>query len=316
MMAYWLSFTLLTFCQPIQPTSTFSIVAFDPKTGDLGVAVASKFLAVGSVVPYAKAGVGAIATQSFANTTFGPKGLELLRKGLTPSQVLKQLLASDKDRELRQVGIVDAKGRAAAFTGKKCLPWAGHIVGKGFAVQGNILAGEQVVKAMAKAFQETQGELAERLMAALEAGEQAGGDARGKQSAAILVVRKGAGYGGFDDRYIDLRVDDHPEPVKELRRILTIKLAWAQLFEASKWRQKGNIKKAAEILKAAVLRYPDQAVLHYDLACYLALLGEKEDALKALERALQLDAGLKELAKKDDDLKPLRSDPRFEKLVR
>jgi uncharacterized Ntn-hydrolase superfamily protein len=242
--------------------------------------------------------------------------LELLRKGLTPSQVLKQLLASDKDRELRQVGIVDAKGRAAAFTGKKCLPWAGHIVGKGFAVQGNILAGEQVVKAMAKAFQETQGELAERLMAALEAGEQAGGDARGKQSAAILVVRKGAGYGGFDDRYIDLRVDDHPEPVKELRRILTIKLAWAQLFEASKWRQKGNIKKAAEILKAAVLRYPDQAVLHYDLACYLALLGEKEDALKALERALQLDAGLKELAKKDDDLKTLRSDPRFEKLVR
>ncbi|MEZ8218114.1 putative conserved protein, Ntn-hydrolase superfamily [Candidatus Fervidibacteria bacterium JGI MDM2 SSWTFF-3-K9] len=315
-MACWLSFTLLTFCQPLQPTSTFSIVAFDPKTGDLGVAVASKFLAVGSVVPYAKAGVGAIATQSFANTTFGPKGLELLRKGLTPSQVLKQLLASDKDREFRQVGIVDAKGRAAAFTGKKCLPWAGHIVGKGFAVQGNILAGEQVVKAMAKAFRETKGELAERLMAALEAGEQAGGDARGKQSAAILVVRKGAGYGGFDDRYIDLRVDDHPEPVKELRRILNIKLAWSRLSEASKWRQKGNIKKAAEILKAAVQRYPDQAVLHYDLACYLALLGEREDALKALERALQLDAGLKELAKKDDDLKSLRNDPRFEKLVR
>ena len=315
-MACWLSFTLLTFCQPLQPTSTFSIVAFDPKTGDLGVAVASKFLAVGSVVPYAKAGVGAIATQSFANTTFGPKGLELLRKGLTPSQVLKQLLASDKDREFRQVGIVDAKGRAAAFTGKKCLPWAGHIVGKGFAVQGNILAGEQVVKAMAKAFRETKGELAERLMAALEAGEQAGGDARGKQSAAILVVRKGAGYGGFDDRYIDLRVDDHPEPIKELRRILNIKLAWSRLSEASKWRQKGNIKKAAEILKAAVQRYPDQAVLHYDLACYLALLGEREDALKALERALQLDAGLKELAKKDDDLKSLRNDPRFEKLMR
>jgi len=315
-MACWLSFTLLTFCQPLQPTSTFSIVAFDPKTGDLGVAVASKFLAVGSVVPYAKAGVGAIATQSFANTTFGPKGLELLRKGLTPSQVLKQLLASDKDREFRQVGIVDAKGRAAAFTGKKCLPWAGHIVGKGFAVQGNILAGEQVVKAMAKAFRETKGELAERLMAALEAGEQAGGDARGKQSAAILVVRKGAGYGGFDDRYIDLRVDDHPEPVKELRRILNIKLAWSQVSEASKWRQKGNIKKAVEILKAAVQRYPDQAVLHYDLACYLALLGEREDALKALERALQLDASLKELAKKDDDLKSLRNDPRFEKLVR
>ncbi len=316
-MAYWLGLTLLTFCQPqIELTGTFSIVAFDPKTGDLGVAVASKFLAVGSVVPYAQAGVGAIATQSFANTTFGPKGLALLKKGLTPSQVLKQLLANDKDRELRQVGIVDAKGRAAAFTGKKCLPWAGHIVGKGFAVQGNILAGEQVVKAMAKAFQETQGELAERLMAALEAGEQAGGDARGKQSAAILVVRKRAGYGGFDDRYIDLRVDDHPEPVKELRRILTIKLAWARLSEASSWRQRGNLKKAIEVLQTAVQRYPEQAVLYYDLACYFALAGERERALEALEKAIQIDAGLKSLAQKEDDLRSLRGDKRFEELVR
>lgn len=316
-MAYWLGLTLLTFCQPqVELMGTFSIVAFDPETGDLGVAVASKFLAVGSVVPYAQAGVGAIATQSFANTTFGPKGLALLKKGLRPSQVLKQLLANDKDRELRQVGIVDAKGRAAAFTGKKCLPWAGHIVGKSFAVQGNILVGEQVVKAMAKAFQETRGELAERLTAALEAGEQAGGDARGKQSAAILVVRKGAGYGGFDDRYIDLRVDDHPEPVKELKRILAIKLAWFRLTEASNWRRKGNLKKAVEILQDAVQRYPEQAVLHYDLACYLALKGEKEKALKALERAIQLDAGLKALAQKDDDLKSLRNDERFEKLMR
>jgi len=316
-MAYWLGLTLLTFCQPqIELTGTFSIVAFDPKTGDLGVAVASKFLAVGSVVPYAQAGVGAIATQSFANTTFGPKGLALLKKGLTPSQVLKQLLANDKDRELRQVGIVDAKGRAAAFTGKKCLPWAGHIVGKGFAVQGNILAREQVVKAMAKAFQETQGELAERLMTALEAGEQAGGDARGKQSAAILVVRKRAGYGGFDDRYIDLRVDDHPEPVKELSRILTIKLAWARLSEASSWRQRGNLKKAIEVLQTAVQRYPEQAVLYYDLACYFALAGERERALEALERAIQIDAGLKSLAQKDDDLRSLRGDKRFEELVR
>ncbi len=316
-MAYWLGLTVLTFCQPqVDLTGTFSIVAFDPKTGDLGVAVASKFLAVGAVVPYAQAGVGAIATQSFANTTFGPKGLALLKKGMTSNQVLKQLLANDKDRELRQVGIVDAKGRAAAFTGKKCLPWAGHIVGKGFAVQGNILASEKVVKAMAKAFQETQGELAERLMAALEAGEQAGGDSRGKQSAAILVVRKGAGYGGFNDRYIDLRVDDHPEPVKELKRILSIKLAWARLSEASSWRQKGDLKKAREILEAAVHRFPDQAILHYDLACYLALMGQKEKALKALERAVQLDSGLKALAEKDDDLKSLRDEPAFEKLIR
>jgi uncharacterized Ntn-hydrolase superfamily protein len=299
------------------PTSgTFSIVAFDPKTGDLGVAVASRVLAVGAVVPYAQAGVGAIATQAFANTTYGPKGLALLRKGLTPEQVLKRLLAEDKDREHRQVGIVDAKGRAIAFTGKKCLPWAGHLVGKGYAVQGNILAGEQVVKAMAQAFENTKGELAERLMAALEAGESAGGDARGKQSAALLVVRKGGGYGGFDDRYIDLRVDDHPEPVKELRRLLTMKLAWARLLEAARWRRKGDLQKAAEVLQEAIRRFPDQAVLHYDLACYLALLGRKEGALKELEIALQRDPNLKALAQKDDDLRSLRGDPRFEKLVR
>lgn len=313
-----LGLTLLAFCQPAtSPTSgTFSIVAFDPKTGDLGVAVASRVLAVGAVVPYAQAGVGAIATQAFANTTYGPKGLVLLRKGLTPEQVLKRLLAEDKDREQRQVGIVDAKGRAAAFTGKKCLPWAGHLVGKGYAVQGNILAGEQVVKAMAQAFENTKGELAERLMAALEAGESAGGDARGKQSAALLVVRKGGGYGGFDDRYIDLRVDDHPEPVKELRRLLTMKLAWARLSEAARWRRKGDLQKAAEVLQEAIRRFPDQAVLHYDLACYLALLGRKEGALKELEIALQCDPNLKALAQKDDDLRSLRGDPRFEKLVR
>jgi uncharacterized Ntn-hydrolase superfamily protein len=169
---------------------------------------------------------------------------------------------------------------------------------------------------MAQAFENTKGELAERLMAALEAGESAGGDARGKQSAALLVVRKGGGYGGFDDRYIDLRVDDHPEPVKELRRLLTMKLAWARLLEAARWRRKGDLQKAAEVLQEAIRRFPDQAVLHYDLACYLALLGRKEEALKELEIALQSDPNLKALAQKDDDLRSLRGDPRFEKLVR
>jgi len=309
---------LLTFWQgvPVRPIGTFSIVAVDPKTGDLGVAVASKVLAVGAIVPYAQGGVGAIATQAFANTTYGPKGLALLRKGLTPKQVLQRLLAEDKDREHRQVGIVDAKGRAAAFTGKKCLPWAGHIIGKGYTVQGNILSSEQVVRAMAEAFESAQGELAERLMAALEAGDNAGGDARGKQSAALLVVRKGGGYAGFDDRYIDLRVDDHPEPIKELQRLLGLKLAWARLSEAAKWRQKGNLHKAVEVLEQALQRYPNQAVLLYDLACYLALMGRKEEALAKLERALQLDPSLKALAKKDDDFQSLRGDPYFEKLVR
>lgn len=299
----------------LESAGTFSIVAFDPKTGDLGIAVASKVLAVGAIVPYAQAKVGAIATQAFANTTYGPRGLMLLKKGLTPQQALERLLKADKDRDYRQVGIVDAKGRIATYTGKKCLPWAGHVVGKGYAVQGNILAGEQVVKAMARAFEEAKGELAERLMAALEAGEAAGGDSRGKQSAALLVVREKGGYAGFDDRYIDLRVDDHPEPVKELRRLLTIKLAWVRLSDAARLRREGKLKEAVKLLEGALKRYPDQAVFHYDLACYLALLKRKDDALKALGRALQLDGSLKALAQRDDDLKSLRDDPRFQALV-
>jgi uncharacterized Ntn-hydrolase superfamily protein len=199
--------------------STFSIVAFDPKTGELGVAVQSKFIAVGAVVPWAKAGVGAIATQSYANTSYGPKGLELLSQGLSPEEVLEKLVSEDPERELRQVGIVDTRGRAAAFTGKKCFPWAGHIVGENFACQGNILAGKEVVEAMAEAFVRTSGTLAERLLSALFAGQKAGGDRRGQQSAALLVVKEKGGYGGFNDRYVDLRVDDHPQPIEELRRL-------------------------------------------------------------------------------------------------
>ncbi len=202
--------------------STFSIVAFDPKNGDLGVAVQSKFLAAGAVVPWAKAGVGAIATQSWANTSYGPKGLELLSLGLSAPEVVEILIAEDEGRDLRQVGIVDAKGRAAAYTGKDCFEWAGHVIGPGYACQGNILAGPKVVEAMAEAFEKSEGELAHRLIAALEAGQAAGGDRRGQQSAALLVVREKGGYGGFNDRYVDLRVDDHPEPIKELKRLLSL----------------------------------------------------------------------------------------------
>lgn len=207
-----------------QPFGTFSIVGYDPKNGDVGVAVASKFFAVGSVVPWAKAGVGAVATQSFANTTYGPRGLGLMAKGKTPEEVIKELTDSDPQKDRRQVGMVDAKGNVATFTGTGCLPWAGGVTGKHYAAQGNILVGEQVVKAMGEAFEKTEGSLAEKLMAALEAGDNAGGDKRGKQSAALLVVREKGGYAGFNDRYIDLRVDDHTEPMKELRRLLKIRL--------------------------------------------------------------------------------------------
>lgn len=206
---------------PARP-STFSIVAFDPKTKDLGVAVESRFVAVGAVVPWARAGVGAVATQSFANTAYGPKALSLLRKGLHPKDAIKRLTAKDRMAAQRQVGLVDARGRAASFTGKECFDWAGGVVGRHYACQGNILAGEAVVKGMARAFESTEGDLPVRLLAALHAGQKAGGDKRGQQSAALLVVREKGGYGGLNDRWVDLRVDDHPSPIDELTRVFNI----------------------------------------------------------------------------------------------
>jgi uncharacterized Ntn-hydrolase superfamily protein len=201
---------------------TFSIVAFDPRNGDLGIAVQSKFLAVGAAVPWARAGAGAIATQALANLSYGPDGLELLSKGASAPEAVETLTAADEQRDHRQLGIVDAQGRAMSYTGAQCMNWAGHIVGPHFACQGNILVSGATVQAMAKAFQETAGELAERLVAALAAGQAAGGDRRGQQSAALLVVRTGGSYGGYTDRYIDLRVDDHPHPIEELARVLRL----------------------------------------------------------------------------------------------
>ncbi len=204
------------------PLSTFSIVAYDAKRQDLGVAVESRFPCVGSIVPHALAKVGAVATQSYSNPTYGPQGLDLLATGKGPEEVIRQLTASDVEAEKRQVGIVDAKGRAAAFTGKECFPWAGHRVGRGYACQGNILSGEGVVADMAEGFEAAEGDLADRLLVALEAGQRAGGDRRGQQSAALLVVREKAGYGGFTDRYVDIRVDDHQRPIEELKRVFQI----------------------------------------------------------------------------------------------
>ncbi len=200
--------------------STFSIVACDLDIPAWGVAVASKFLAVGAVVPWARAGVGAVATQSFANTAFGPQGLELMAQGLSADETLQRLLVSDEEKERRQVGVVDAQGRVATFTGKSCFDWAGGITGPGFTVQGNILAGPQVVEAIAETFTKTQGPLSWRMHAALLAGDRAGGDRRGRQSAALYVTRPAGGYGGFNDRWLDYRVDDHPDPVVRLGELL------------------------------------------------------------------------------------------------
>ena len=206
------------------PVATFSIAACDPETGEIGVAVQSKFIAVGSVVPWAKAGVGAVATQSFANVTYGPRGLKLLQAGKSPAEVIALLTTDDPAREKRQVGIISADGRSANFTGKGCFPWAGGKSGKNFTVQGNILTGEEVITAMAESFTGSAGKatLAQRLIDALAAGQAAGGARRGRPSAALLVVRKGWGYGGDNDRFRDLRVDDHQQPIKELERIYQI----------------------------------------------------------------------------------------------
>jgi len=208
--------------RPHPNVATFSIVAFDPETGDLGVAVQSKFFGVGSVVPWAKAGVGAIATQAWADTSFGPTGLRLLDAGNSPEQTIGKLIDRDPGRETRQLGVVDAKGRAAAYTGGKTMEWTGDIVGKGFTVQGNILVGRRVLEAMAEAFHASKAAFPERLLSALKAGQLAGGDRRGRQSAALLVVREGGGYAGHNDRYVDIRVEDHPKPIEELGRLLAL----------------------------------------------------------------------------------------------
>lgn len=206
------------------PVATFSIVAVDPETGEIGVAVQSKFLAVGAVVPWAKAGVGAVATQAWANIGYGVDGLELLAAGRSAEDVIKKLTSADQQKDRRQVAVIAANGKASNFTGTGCLDWAGGIIGKDFAVQGNLLAGKEVVEAMAESLRVSAGKapLAQRLIDALRDGQKAGGDKRGRQSAALLVVRKGWGYGGMGDRFRDLRVDDHETPIEELQRLYTL----------------------------------------------------------------------------------------------
>ena len=203
---------------------TYSIVARDPATGELGVAVQSHWFSVGSVVSWAEPGVGAVATQSFSNSDFGTKGLDLLALGATPQEVLTIVSRDDADLQDRQVGIVDAKGRSATFTGKKCFDWAGGRTGPDYAIQGNILVSEATVDAMEKAFLGTRGALADRLLAAIKAGAEAGGDRRGRQSAALVVVRQGASYDAKSDRYIDISVYDAKDPIAEIYQASTEKV--------------------------------------------------------------------------------------------
>ena len=298
--------------------STFSIVAVDTAAGEVGCAVQSRYFAVGSVVPWAKAGVGAVATQAAGVAAFGPGMLALLEQGLGPDAALERVLADDPGRESRQVGIVAADGRAAVHTGTECLAWAGHRVGDGYAVQGNILAAEAVVAGMERAFLENEGSsLAERLVSALEAGQAAGGDVRGQQSSAIVVERVGAAAEMREgiDRVCELRVEDHSEPIAELRRLLSIQLMWDALRHASLFHEPGRYEEGVATLREALERYGEDSVLLYDLACFESLAGDTRPAFEHIARALELDPNLRLGAAVDSDFDALRQDPRFQGLV-
>jgi len=296
---------------------TFSIVAADPAAGEVGVAVQSKYFAVGTVVPWARAGVGAVATQAAGVAAYGPQALDALAAGLSAEQAIAKVLEQDADKETRQLGVIDAKGHAASFTGAKCNAWAGGVKGESFSVQGNILAGETVVTEMARAFQATKGTLAHRMMSALEAGQAAGGDARGQQSAALVVERIGAANTSRErvDRVVDLRVDDHAKPIEELRRLLTIHERWDVLRRASQHYQSKDFAKGVAVLAAGLERFPDDATILYDLACYESLAGRADDALRHLARSLELQADFLPMARGDADFTSLRTDPRFAKIV-
>jgi uncharacterized Ntn-hydrolase superfamily protein len=289
------------------PAGTFSIAAHDPVTGELGVAVQSRAFSVGAGVPWAEAGVGAIATQASTNESFGPRGLVLLRDGLPAEVVLGQLLMSDPGHDQRQLGIVDASGGSAAHTGRQCLDWAGDSTEVGLSVQGNILTGPEVVAAMVHAFRATEGELAEKLIAALEAGQAAGGDRRGQQSAALLVVRESNEFPEYRTRYVDLRVEDHPSPIAELRRVFEIHRATDLLeahlrFHAAYLADGDSVAARRELVHVgAALRValanPDAAASTLNALAWVSATADVflDEALAAAERAVRLapdDAGI------------------------
>lgn len=298
--------------------ATFSIVATDHVTGEIGCAVQSRYFAVGNVVPWAKARVGAVATQAAGVAAFGPAILELIeRERLSPEAAIASVLATDEQRETRQLGVVRADGASAAHTGSECNAWAGHRTGAGYAVQGNILVSEDVVAEMERAFLGAGGSLAERLVTSLEAGQTAGGDSRGQQSAAVVVERHGAAAETREgvDRVCDLRVDDHPEPIAELRRLLGIHLRWDALRRASAHYAPGRYQDGIAILSAALVRFGADATILYDLACYECLDGRTADALDHVRAALEIDPPLRAAIAADGDFAALAGDASFRSLV-
>jgi uncharacterized Ntn-hydrolase superfamily protein len=301
--------------------NTFSIVAFDPATREWGVTVASRYFSVGSVVPWAEAEVGAVATQANVNVGYGPRGLELLRQGLSAKAVLEKLLAEDTfpGKDGRQVAIIDKNGTIAAYTGPNAPDWAGDRQGKTWSAQGNILVGSQVPEAMGKAFEATKGDLAERLYAALKAGDDAGGDKRGKQSASMLVVKKGGGRNFNNDRLIYINVDDNPAPIPELRRLLDLNLATLYQSNMGDLITSGNYKGARDVAAKLIHYSTNQASAHmnYGLLSYLA--GDKDAAVSELKKAHELNPNLRTqmetIAKTRTQYQPVLKDEAFLKQV-
>jgi uncharacterized Ntn-hydrolase superfamily protein len=297
--------------------ATFSIVAADVERRQVGVAVQSKYFAVGAVVPWVRAGVGAVATQALGLASYGPRILEALGGGVRPAAALAKALAEDPLAARRQIGVVHADGEAASHTGTECLSWAGSRTGPGFAAQGNILAGPAVVEEMELAFLAASGTLAERLVTSLEAGQAAGGDSRGQQSAAVIVEQAGYRDLGSEgiDRIVDLRVDDHPSPIVELRRLLDLRLRQEVSSRAMRRYNQADFAAAAAVMAAGDARFPHTADILYNLACFESLSGDSAGALRHLSEAITLDPSFRALAEKDTDFDPVRTMPAFLRLV-
>jgi len=274
---------------PLRPVHTFSIVARDPATGELGVAVQSHWFSVGSIVAWAEAGVGAVATQSFVDPSYGKNGLDLMRGGKSAPETLKELLAKDEGREVRQVAMIDAQGRVEAWTGKNDIQAAGHIVGTNFSVQANLMLNEKVWPAMARAFENTKGDLAERMLAALDAAQAAGGDIRGRQSAAMIVVTGKPTGQAWKDRIFDLRVDDSPEPLVELRRLVKLQRAYNHMNAGDLAVEKKDNEGALREYGAAEKLVPDNAEMIYWHAVALVNMGRVEESLPLFRRVFAMD---------------------------
>lgn len=281
--------------RPLRPVATYSIVARDPLTGELGVAVQSHWFSVGSVVPWAEAGVGAVATQSFVDPSYGKLGLDLMRAGKSAPDALKSLVAGDEARDVRQVAMIDAKGRVLAHTGAKCIEAAGQTIGENFSVQANLMENDKVWPAMARAFQETKGDLAARMLAALEAAQASGGDIRGKQSAALVVVTGQPTGRAWADRVFDLRVDDHAEPVKELRRLLTLQRAYNHMNAGDLAVEKKDNEAALREYSAAEKLVPDNLEMAYWHAVALVNMKRIDEALPIFRRVFAADANWRTL---------------------